>query len=70
MEKVDMKKTGSRLRELRKQSGKTIKEMAQELNVSESSYAQYEQGLKRPRDDVKCRIANYYNTSVQNIFFA
>ena len=69
MEKVDNKKTGSRLRDLRKDAKMTVKEMAEAVGVSESSYSQYEQGVKRPRDDVKCRIANVHNVSVQSIFF-
>ena len=59
-----------KLRTLRLKSGKTQAEMAEILNVSVSSYNQYESGIKVPRDDVKVRIAEYFNRTVQYIFFS
>ena len=59
-----------RLKMLREKKGKTQAEMAEIINVSQSSYNQYEAGLKVPRDDVKVRIAEYFGKTVQYIFFS
>ena len=66
---MDRKAMAENLKALRKKSGKTQAEMAEIINVSMSSYSQYEAGLKVPRDDVKVRIAEYFNKTVQSIFF-
>lgn len=55
---------------LRKKKGETQEVVASNLNISSSSLAQYETGQKVPRDDVKIRIASYYETTVQDIFFS
>lgn len=67
---MDRKAMAERLKALRKGSGKTQAEMAEILNISNSAYNQYEKGLKVPRDDVKIRIAEYFNQTVQSIFFS
>ena len=67
---MDRKAMAEKLKTLRKGSGKTQAEMAKILNISNSAYNQYEQGLKVPRDDVKIRIAEYFNQTVQSIFFS
>ena len=59
--------TGEKLRNLR---GKTSKrKVAEELGISFSSYVKYERNERIPRDDIKIKIAEYYRTSVQDIFF-
>ena len=40
-----------------------------DLNISFSALQSYELGQKVPKDETKVKIANYYNTSVQSIFF-
>jgi len=67
---LDRMAMAEKLRTLRLKSGKTQAEMAEILNVSVSSYNQYESGIKVPRDDVKVRIAEYFNRTVQYIFFS
>lgn len=67
---MDRMAMAEKLRTLRLKSGKTQAEMAEILNVSVSSYNQYESGIKVPRDDVKVRIAEYFNRTVQYIFFS
>lgn len=63
-----MKKTiGEILRELR--GNKTQEQISEELNVTKSSWAMYERNERVPRDEVKVRIARYFNKSVQEIFF-
>ncbi len=65
---IDSKVIGDRLKSLR--GDKTIKEVAESLNISESALSMYETGNRIPRDEIKMRIANYYGKSVQSIFYA
>lgn len=59
---------GEKLRELRGE--KTQETIAQEVGVTKSAWAMYERNERVPRDEVKLRIANHFNKSVQEIFFA
>lgn len=43
--------------------------VAQAINVSLPSYSAYERNDRIPRDEVKLRIAEYFGTTVQAIFF-
>ncbi len=63
-----MNTTSSKLRKLR--AKKTQEQVAQDLGVSLSAYVKYENGIRVPRDDIKRRIATYYNSTVQDIFFS
>lgn len=58
---------GDRLRKLR--GNKTLYEVSSQLKITPSALSNYESGLRMPRDEVKCRIAQYYNTSIEDIFF-
>lgn len=49
---------------------RTQTEVAEALNISISALSMYENGQRIPRDEVKQRIAEYYNKSVDIIFFA
>ena len=60
--------TGEILRSLR--GAKSISEVAKDVGVSNSAYIKYERGERVPRDEVKTRIAVYFNSSVERIFFA
>ena len=53
-----------RLRELRKQRGMTIKELAEALGVSEAAVSLYESGRRRPGHEQLCRIADLFAVSV------
>lgn len=44
-------------------------QVALELGISVSALQMYENGQRIPRDEIKVRIANYYNKTVQDIFF-
>lgn len=44
-------------------------EVAKALNISVSALQMYENGQRIPRDEIKIKIASYYNKSVQEIFF-
>lgn len=63
-----MNTTSSQLRKLR--AKKTQEQVARDLGVSLSAYVKYENGIRVPRDDIKKRIATYYNSTVQDIFFS
>lgn len=64
---IDTAETGRRLRDLR--GSMTIREAANAVNVSPSSWYQYEMGDRTPRDEVKIRIAEYFGVKVADIFF-
>ena len=58
---------GARLRLLRGQ--KPRQEVAEALGISVSALQMYENGARIPRDQTKMDIANYYGTTVEDIFF-
>ena len=64
---MDKKTIGARLSALR---GDIPREtLAKELGVSVSAIQMYETGERIPRDEIKVKIANYFNCTVQQIFF-
>lgn len=42
--------------------------VANAIGVSLSAITMYETGKRVPRDEIKVRLADYYNTSVQELF--
>ena len=62
-----MRGYGSKLRELR--GGRSREEIAGAVNVSVSALAMYENEERSPRDEIKLRLANFFDKSVQEIFF-
>ncbi len=66
---MNSKKIAEKLRELRKKTGKTIEEVAKANNISTSALAMYENGHRIPRDEIKEKLAHYYESSVAFIFF-
>lgn len=58
---------GKRLIALR--GDKTQTEVAKELEISVSALSMYERGERIPRDNIKIRIARFYNTPITEIFF-
>ena len=44
-------------------------EVARELGISASAMSMYESGERVPRDEIKERIARYYNMTVGFLFF-
>lgn len=65
---ADAKKIGERLVALR--GNKKRQSVAKDLEISVSALQMYENGKRIPRDEVKSRIAQYYCTSIEAIFFA
>ena len=64
---IDVKKMAEKLVELRGE--KTQAKVAGDLNISVSALSMYEAGERVPRDQVKIRLADYYNEAIENIFF-
>lgn len=58
---------GKRLLELRGE--KSQAEVARAVGISDSALSMYECGERIPRDSVKVKLAQYYKTTVQKIFF-
>lgn len=59
---------GMKLRALR--GGKSQEKVAAELMITKSALSMYERDKRVPRDEIKIRIAEYYNVSVGSIFYA
>lgn len=64
---MDNNKIGSKLRALR--GDKSAETVAKEIGISVSALFMYERGERIPRDQIKLRLASYYGTTVQDIFF-
>lgn len=57
-----------RLRELR--GNRPRIDVAQACGISVSALTMYEVGERVPRDEIKVKLARFYGTTVENIFFA
>ena len=66
---IDAIEIGNKLKELRENRNETLDVVADKLNISTSAIAMYESGQRIPRDEIKIRIAEYYETPVESIFF-
>lgn len=62
-----MKGYGNALRKLK--GTRPREEVANAVNVSISAIAMYENEERSPRDEIKLKLANYFGTTVQAIFF-
>jgi transcriptional regulator with XRE-family HTH domain len=59
---------GERLRKLR--GNRSMTSVAKAIGVTRSSYVKYERNERHPRHEVMFRIAQYYGTTVDAIFFS
>lgn len=64
---MDANEIGNRLCKLR--GNHTQKMVADAIGVCQSTYAMYETGQRIPSDENKRKLADYFNTTVQAIFF-
>lgn len=48
---------------------KTQFEVAKDVGISLSALAMYETGNRVPRDEIKVKLAKYYGTTVESLFF-
>lgn len=58
---------GERLRALR--GSDTQEQMGVRFGIAPSTWAMYERGDRIPRDEIKRRIARYYQKTVDELFF-
>lgn len=58
---------GAKLKELR--GTKSQETVANDVGISVSALGMYETEQRVPRDEIKIRLANYYQSTVQDIFF-
>ncbi|MGE4272102.1 MAG: helix-turn-helix transcriptional regulator [Desulfitobacterium sp.] len=49
---------------------KSREQVAVDLGISYSAIVSYESGERIPRDEIKIKLANYYKTTVADIFFS
>lgn len=55
---------GERLAYLRRREGISQKELGKKLNISHYTISSYEKGRSEPNDEIKIRIARYFNVSL------
>ncbi len=65
---MDASKIADKLRELRGYTPRRV--VAADIGISEAALTAYESGARVPRDEVKIKLADYYKTTVEAIFFA
>lgn len=65
---TNYKSTGQMLRELRGE--KSLQNVSEALEISASALSMYESDERNPRDEVKIKLAHYYGTTVEALFFA
>lgn len=65
---MDKKVIGERLKKLR--GDKTIRQVAEDIGISYAALSMYEIGKRLPRPPVMVKLANYFGTSVEDLFFA
>ena len=65
---MDSKKIGKLLTALRGEQ--SLSDVAKTLGLSPSAIRQYESGNRIPRDNIKEKIAKFYDKTVQEIFYS
>ena len=60
----DMEASGRRLKELRKQAGKTQEQIAEDLNLAVETISRIERGKRGCSVDMLLMLSEYYQTSV------
>ncbi|MDK2600105.1 helix-turn-helix transcriptional regulator [Bacillus stercoris] len=63
---MDKKLIGQRLLSLRAEKSRS--EVAEAVKISVSALQMYETGQRIPRDEIKIKLADYYQKTVQQIF--
>lgn len=65
---MDKPKIAERLRELR--GDKSQREVAEAVGTTAMAISLYESGERVPKDEIKIRLARYYKTTVDALFYA
>jgi len=64
---LDRKRIGDRLRKLRGEQSREAIGVA--IGVTAQAICNYETGVRVPSDVIKCKLAEYFGRTVQEIFF-
>lgn len=67
---IDKETMAKHLKALRVENGKTVAEVSLETGIGETALRNYECGLRIPRYVAMFKLAEYYGTSVDTIFFS
>lgn len=59
---------GKRIKELRESKDVSQLELSKHLNISNTTLSQYETGKRIPSDEIKIKIAQYFNVSIDYLF--
>ena len=65
---MNAKAIGDRLRQLR--GDRTQAVVAEAVGVTDMAISQYEAGVRIPSDEMKIRLARYYEMSIEQLFYA
>ena len=65
---IERAEIGKRLKMLR--GDRTIKKVSDDTGIGASALAMYENGHRIPRDEAKMILADYYDVSLERLFFA
>ncbi len=60
---------GEKIKNLREKNNISRENFANAVKISQSALSMYENGQRIPRDEVKLRIARFFNTSIEELFF-
>jgi transcriptional regulator with XRE-family HTH domain len=60
---------GKKIKNLREKNNISRENFANAVEISQSALSMYENGQRIPRDEVKLRIARFFNTSIEELFF-
>lgn len=60
---------GKKIKNLREKNNISRENFANAVEISQSALSMYENGQRIPRDEVKLRIASFFNTSIEELFF-
>lgn len=67
--KVYKYETPNRLKELREEEERTQGEIAKAINIHQTTLSKYEKGTTDIPTEVLCKLADYYNTSIDYILW-
>ncbi len=63
-----METLSARLKELRKEKGLTLEQMAIDLDTTKVTLSRYENGVREPKNDTLNLLANYFGVSIDYLF--
>lgn len=66
---MDPKKIGDKIIQYRQDRGITQEKLARAIHVSVSAIGMYERGERVPQDDIKLKIADYFDVNVGPFFY-